>query len=94
MIATTIGYGQPIFDYSRRYANCASVNVILMVMEDEVPGNENCQRLKLAPAVQARLAEIKRLEHVLEKLSDAELKCKTDKLRDRLLVGKAAVNQS
>jgi preprotein translocase subunit SecA len=65
-----------------------------MVMEDKVPENENCQRLNLAVEVQARLAEIKRLEPVLEKLNDAELRRKKDELKDRLRDGSATANKS
>jgi preprotein translocase subunit SecA len=69
-------------------------SAILMVMEDAMPENENCQRLKLAPTVQARLAEIKSFEPVLEKLNDAELRRKTDELKDRLRLGSATANKS
>jgi hypothetical protein len=59
-----------------------------------VPQNHNPPRIKLTPATLARLAEIKNLELKMENLSDEELRRRTAETRDRLLIGKAAVNQS
>ena len=44
--------------------------------------------------MQARLAQIDRLEPTMEKLSDAELQRKTRELKDRLRSGKATGTQS
>ena len=63
-------------------------------MEGDVPEQQDLQRLKLTRVAQARLAEIKGLEPVLEKLSDAELRRKTEELKGRLRTGKVAVLHS
>ena len=55
-----------------------------------MPRNLNPSRLRLAPAMQARLTEVDRLEPRMEDLGDAEPRRKTDELRDRLHGGKSS----
>jgi len=64
------------------------------MMEDNVPQNQDTQRLTVHPAMQTRLAEIKRLGPVPESLSNAELRRKTQELKERLRTGKPALGQS
>jgi hypothetical protein len=91
MISMTIGYGQPIFDYSRRHASHVSVNVIPNTMVDNMPESPNSSRPRPAPAMHVRLAEINRLEPEMEDRSDDELRRKTDELKERLRADKLAI---
>ena len=59
-----------------------------------MPQDHDPKPVKPTGVMQARLAQIDRLEPTTEKLSDAELQRKTPELKDRLRTGKAAVGQS
>jgi preprotein translocase subunit SecA len=63
-------------------------------MESEMPQDPGTKPVTPTGAMQARLAQIDRLEPTMERLSDAELQRKTLELKDRLGSGKATGTQS
>ncbi|HXU92954.1 MAG TPA: hypothetical protein VFP33_04795, partial [Gallionella sp.] len=58
-----------------------------------MPQERDHKRVRPSPAMQVRLQAVKRLEPLLEKFSDDDLRQKTQELKERLSAGQPTIKR-